>query len=363
MVGCLAYPAITDHVHDTTKVILRVRKLSAAVLAGALMFTLAACGNDSGKSSESSTSAAASSSTAASGASETGGAASTTPADETGDQSVLGKVTVTQNNKGAKAPTVKLGAKATADSKVGAKLANPGTGEALKVDSNLSVNIHAIDATTGKVAPKSNYPSAQTIPMKAAAFANGLEGAWPVMQKAKVGADVTLLMPASMTGASPQVWVLHIAKQTEPPKKADAAAVKKLKDAGALPTVTFKDSKPTLTIPKGKDAPSDLIVDVIKEGDGPAAEATSAVTAKYLGVRWADGKKFDSSYDRTPSSTPFTLDGVIPGWTQGLTGVKQGSTVVLTIPGSMAYGDPAPQGQPSGDLVFVVELEKVEAAK
>nr|WP_245348535.1 FKBP-type peptidyl-prolyl cis-trans isomerase [Paeniglutamicibacter psychrophenolicus] len=122
----------------------------------------------------------------------------------------------------------------------------------------------------------------------------------------------------------------------------------------------MKDGKPAITIPKGKDAPAGLVVDIVKEGTGKVATATSKVSANYTGVRWEDGKQFDSSYDRGKASD-FGLDGVIPGWTQGLTGLKAGTQVMLTIPTDLAYGpDAAAQGAPEGTLVFFVELKEVK---
>lgn len=146
---------------------------------------------------------------------------------------------------------------------------------------------------------------------------------------------------------------------TPPSVKLSDDEVAKLKKDGKLPTVEFKDDQPTIVIPKDTEAPKGLAVDVLEEGKGAVAEETSQVTAKYLGVTYADGKKFDGNFDKEP--TKFGLDGVIKGWTQGLTGLKEGSKVMLTIPSDLAYGDDASTGRPTGTLVFYVELTKVEA--
>ena len=146
----------------------------------------------------------------------------------------------------------------------------------------------------------------------------------------------------------------------EPSKKLSQDEVKKLKDAGALPSFEMKDGKPAITIPKGKDVPAGLAIDIVKEGTGKVATATSDVSANYTGVRWEDGKQFDSSYDRGKAAD-FNLAGVIKGWTQGLTGLKAGTQVMLTIPTDLAYGpDAASQGMPAGPLVFFVELKEVK---
>lgn len=110
-----------------------------------------------------------------------------------------------------------------------------------------------------------------------------------------------------------------------------------------------------------KKSVTELKVEVLKQGDGKAAEATSTVTANYFG--WtSDGKIFDST-NKNGTVTPidFGLDKVIKGWTEGLTGVKQGSVVKLLIPADLAYGS---QGSsmigPNEPLAFVVELVKVQ---
>ena len=105
---------------------------------------------------------------------------------------------------------------------------------------------------------------------------------------------------------------------------------------------------------------TDLKVETLKDGDGTVAKADSTVTANYFG--WtADGKIFDSS-NKNGTTTPidFSLAQVIKGWTQGLTGVKAGSVVKLTIPSALAYGDAAGGAAPAGPLVFIVDVKAVK---
>ena len=97
------------------------------------------------------------------------------------------------------------------------------------------------------------------------------------------------------------------------------------------------------------------MVKVLTEGKGDVLKETDTVTANYVGWTWADGKKFDSSYDRG-TTQDFGLQQVIPGWTKGLTGQKVGSKVLMVIPSSLAYGDSTASGQPAGPLVFVVDI-------
>lgn len=106
---------------------------------------------------------------------------------------------------------------------------------------------------------------------------------------------------------------------------------------------------------------TELKVETLKQGDGAAATADSTVNANYFG--WtSDGKIFDSSYSAgTAKPIDFKLSEVIPGWTEGLTGVKAGSVVKLTIPAEKAYGSvDKGTGQPVGSLVFIVEVKEVK---
>lgn len=105
-----------------------------------------------------------------------------------------------------------------------------------------------------------------------------------------------------------------------------------------------------------------LNVEELKAGTGKEANEKSTVTANYFG--WtSDGKIFDSSKrDGTTKPVSFPLNGVIKGWTEGLTGAKEGSVRKLTIPSDKAYGATGSQPTigPNEPLVFIVELKEVK---
>ena len=107
--------------------------------------------------------------------------------------------------------------------------------------------------------------------------------------------------------------------------------------------------------------PTSLVVEDITPGTGAAAAATSTVTVDYIGVSCSTGKIFDDSYSRGQAAT-FPLNQVIPGWTQGLTGMKIGGTRLLGIPADLAYGDrsPSPDIAPGETLWFVVQMKAVQ---
>lgn len=105
--------------------------------------------------------------------------------------------------------------------------------------------------------------------------------------------------------------------------------------------------------------PSGLQYKVVKEGTGKKPKANDKVKCHYDG-RFVNGSKFDSSYDRgTPAV--FGLNQVIPGWTEGLQLMSEGSKYELYIPYTLGYGEAGAPGAipPYSTLVFTVELLEV----
>lgn len=103
---------------------------------------------------------------------------------------------------------------------------------------------------------------------------------------------------------------------------------------------------------------TELQVETLVQGEGEELVADSKITANYFG--WtSDGAIFDSTNkDGTVTPIDFGLNQVIAGWTEGLTGVKVGSIVRLTIPAEKAYGATDDgSGRPFGPLKFVVEVK------
>jgi FKBP-type peptidyl-prolyl cis-trans isomerase FklB len=95
------------------------------------------------------------------------------------------------------------------------------------------------------------------------------------------------------------------------------------------------------------------------EGEGIMPDKNDKVTVHYHGTT-IDGVVFDSSVDRGKPAT-FGLNQVIPGWTEGLQLMKEGSKYTFYIPQGLAYGSRA-QGkiEAFSTLIFEVELIKVE---
>ena len=94
---------------------------------------------------------------------------------------------------------------------------------------------------------------------------------------------------------------------------------------------------------------------VIERGDGPRPSSNDRVRVHYRGTL-VDGTEFDSSYQRN-EPTEFPLDGVIPGWTEGLQLMPVGSKFEFVIPHELAYGERGGGSiPPSATLIFEVEL-------
>ena len=106
----------------------------------------------------------------------------------------------------------------------------------------------------------------------------------------------------------------------------------------------------------------DLIIDDILIGTGSEVKTGDTVAIHYTGIL-ENGKKFDSSLDRgTPFSTPIGVGYVIPGWDQGVIGMKVGGKRKLTIPFSLAYGEAGIPGviPPKSTLIFDLELVDIK---
>jgi peptidylprolyl isomerase len=120
-------------------------------------------------------------------------------------------------------------------------------------------------------------------------------------------------------------------------------------------------TKPTVSVPKGAP-PKQLEVKDLEEGSGAEAKSGDKVTVQYVGVNYKNGKEFDSSWSRNePFSFTLGAGEVIPGWDQGVEGMKEGGRRELIIPPELAYGEAGapPAIGPNETLVFVIDLLEV----
>lgn len=153
-------------------------------------------------------------------------------------------------------------------------------------------------------------------------------------------------------------------EQANPPTITDATtpAIKAVK---VTPGPGEGDIKVKPVIPRQSGAaPKVLIVQDLIVGTGTEAKSGDSVTVQYVGVLFANGKEFDSSWK---AGKPFTFDlgsgGVIAGWDQGVEGMKVGGRRRLIIPADLAYGAAGspPTIPANAALIFDVDLVSVKA--
>jgi len=107
------------------------------------------------------------------------------------------------------------------------------------------------------------------------------------------------------------------------------------------------------------ELPSGLQYKVMKEGSGESPKETDKVKVEYTGTL-IDGTIFDATSTRGEPAE-FAINGVIPGWTEGLQLMKPGAKYIFYIPAELAYGDQKTGPIPAGStLIFEVELLVVD---
>lgn len=168
-----------------------------------------------------------------------------------------------------------------------------------------------------------------------------------LQQRSTAGVTTTTASPGTATNV--EVYTV----KAKLPKYATGKAVEA---DPSLPSFTLDEStgKAEIKLPDTKQEVTELTSKTLIEGEGEEVKATDTVYVRYIGVQYSDGKVVDGNYDSTPMG--ISLQGVIKGWTQGLTGKKVGSRVLLVIPADLAYGNDTSGSKPSGPLVFVVDI-------
>ncbi|MWN31899.1 MULTISPECIES: FKBP-type peptidyl-prolyl cis-trans isomerase [unclassified Gilliamella] len=117
-----------------------------------------------------------------------------------------------------------------------------------------------------------------------------------------------------------------------------------------------------------KKTKSGLLYKILENGSEQHPTESDTVIVHYTGTL-TDGRKFDSSYDRS-EPVKFPLNGVIKGWIEGIQLIGVGGKIKLVVPPDLGYGDqniPGQEGkagiQPASTLVFEVELLGIDSDK
>ncbi|WP_104778657.1 MULTISPECIES: FKBP-type peptidyl-prolyl cis-trans isomerase [Streptomyces] len=153
------------------------------------------------------------------------------------------------------------------------------------------------------------------------------------------------------------IWVVDPVGAASVDAKAEAKGEQAPSEPG-MPEVKSPSQKAAvITVPKGEKAPKDLKEQVLIKGDGKKVEAGQGLIAQYTGVKWEDGKKFDSSWDHG-GATAFQIGNgsVVAGWDKGLVGKHVGDRVLLVIPPSLGYGASPQSELAKNTLVFTVDI-------
>ena len=145
-------------------------------------------------------------------------------------------------------------------------------------------------------------------------------------------------------------------KPVPQPKPVTATVVK--------PTAAEADINKKPTVPKGTGpSPTALKAETLIQGKGAGIQDGQQATVQYVGVLFKDGKEFDTSWGKGKQPFQFALGSgqVIPGWDQGVLGMKVGERRRLTIPADLAYGAQGspPKIGPNEPLIFDIDLKKI----
>ena len=120
--------------------------------------------------------------------------------------------------------------------------------------------------------------------------------------------------------------------------------------------------KPVVSVSPSECSTKQLVKKDLITGSGQAAQAGQTVVVNYVGVLCSTGKEFDSSWKTgQPFTTALTPGTVIPGWVEGVPGMRVGGRRELVIPPNLAYGTTGrpPTIPPNSTLAFVVDLLSV----
>ena len=164
--------------------------------------------------------------------------------------------------------------------------------------------------------------------------------------------------PPTQPGTAPFVRVNctvqgYSEDMTEPP--ADAV------ELNGVYVANGPEDVPVVTIAANLPPATDLGVLDIAEGTGAEVKANDSVTVDYCGIGQASRALFDSSWIRGEPIS-FPLSNLIPGWQDGLLGMKEGGRRLLIIPGELAYGENPPPGIGINEtLIFIVQLDKIDS--
>ncbi|GAA1487730.1 FKBP-type peptidyl-prolyl cis-trans isomerase [Brachybacterium sacelli] len=134
--------------------------------------------------------------------------------------------------------------------------------------------------------------------------------------------------------------------------------------SGDFPAVTLDDKgAPALQDTPQGDPPTETVREELIVGTGERTREGDYLVMHYTGWSWADGKQFDSSWERdAPFSFVQGAGRVIPGWDQGLLDLPVGSQVMLVLPPAAAYGEKGENDEELNGQTLIFVIDVLDAA-
>ena len=126
--------------------------------------------------------------------------------------------------------------------------------------------------------------------------------------------------------------------------------------------VSTSTGRPVISVLPRDERPNRLVTRDIAIGTGTQAGVGDVLEVNYVGALLSDGTEFDASWNRSQTFfVPIGMGAVIPGWDQGIVGMREGGRRVLITPPDLAYGSSGAGSSipPDATLVFVVDLVAV----
>lgn len=223
-----------------------------------------------------------------------------------------------------------------------------GSGQELTADDLVQVAFSSFDAETGEELINVGYEPGQIFPERV----NADSGLGQILGCASPGERVVVTFPGTEE-YNAEVYVIDV-MSTVP-----AAAWGAEQDAvDGMPTVVLDESgAPAITIPDA-DAPAEVQLATLKEGEGDVVQPGDYVLVQYTGVRWSTGEEFDSTWTRGGEPTTFATTQVVDGFRQALEGYPVGSQVLVVVPPAAGYGEGEINEEDlvGETLVFVVDI-------
>ena len=222
-----------------------------------------------------------------------------------------------------------------------------GDGDELADGQWVSYALSAFDADSGDRLGDAGYVDGELLPAQLTSASSLSQ----IIGCAPVGSRLSVVLPGSAEMPA-QFYIVDVLDTV--PTEAWGTAKDPVE---GMPAVSLDgQGAPNVEIPDA-EAPSDVQISVLKEGDGIEVGAGDTTLLHYHGVDWATGESFDSSWTR---GAPISIQGntYVEGFVEALAGQKVGSQVLVTMPPSKAYGEEGSSDHELAGqtLVFVIDI-------